>query len=371
MVSFTADREKALDALSFASTYAAPNESIPVLAHALISVRDGVVHVTTTNSDQTARVSFPVDQSGDDGSFCVSAKLLVSALKGSKAAEVSVEENGKSAIIRVGKSKFDLPILPAGAFPAMTMLDADGDCEFVIDGDLLCRLPRELSYAVEDPNGRVALTGISCIVKDGRMEFWAADGMRFSTISIDTPLGATGMGPIIIPPIDMPAWDEKVLVAVSKYSVRFSCEGRILATKLIDAVYPDIHRALPVGVAVKAVFDRAEMVAAVNRVSLISDAKEHSILFVGSNGVITLSAKTTRGEVTDEVPYEGGDFTMAVVRKIALTTMSAFTSETLEIRWKDVASPIIAADPRDERRFSVMAPYRDPRLAAYAMQEAA
>lgn len=354
-----AEKSAIVDALSFVCAYAAKDNRIPILA-SVHMVADGEgVTVSATNADRAARGRFSAEVERQS-SLCLPAALLLSAVQNSTGTEVIIDADERRAVIKCGKQRFTLPVLPANDFPPLPMLDSADGTILDLDGAMLARIAKQVSFAAEDSKGRYYLAGTNWRASSGTIEFCATDGKRLSLISAETSADLD----IIVPIFDLPAWDGPVSILATDRSIRFQHGNRVVASKLVEGSYPDIRRILPKGGA-PLLFDRAELLAGIKRVSLIADAKDHSVLLVGRNGTATLAGATAEREAVDEVAYDGDDFQIAFLNTVISSVIASFDCEVVEIRYSDHASPIIVHDPRDENRIGFAMPYADRRVMEY------
>jgi DNA polymerase-3 subunit beta len=372
-VRFIVEREHILSALAFVTKYAAKdNNGIPVLANVRLVAAAGAVTVTATDIERAASDTFKAEV-GEEGSACVPARLLLGAVKGANGADVFFDAGDRQATVKAGKSQIKMPILPAGDFPPMPMLDTDAAHNFMLAAGTLARLKKEVSFAVEEKGGRFFLTGTSWRVAGDNLEFCATNGKKFSLLSIPTPRDAVGTPDIIVPEFDMPAWDDgEVEVSIDTAFTRFTLGNQVVASKLIEGTFPDYRQFIPIN-RTSLLFDRAELLAAINRMALVAEVREHSILLVGRDGVASISAQTAVGEAIDTIAYHGEDFQAAVMHSVASDVLSSFDCETIEWRWGDHTAGITMHIPESTERLAFVMPYRDRRLIDHipAVAEAA
>lgn len=359
MTKITVERDAILAALAFVGKYAATDNKTPIVANVAIKADGGRVHLIATNAEQAAADSCPAEIE-KPGALCLPAALLLKAVK-SSSGDVTISADEKQATVTIGKSRFKLPVLPIADFPDMPMLTVDGDCEFPLDGSVIARIAHAVAFAAEEPKGRYYLAGVSWRIDGGKLEFTATDGKQLSKLSIDAP--TTDMPPLIAPLIDMPAWAEPVQIAVTPTFIRFQCGNQTLASRLVDGSYPDTTRIIPDN-KTSIITDRAELLASLARVALVVEG-ERSILFVGRDGKLTVSAVTAAGEASDDVAYHGEDFQIAIAHHVITPILSSFDCETIEIRVADHQTAATIHDPNDASRITMAMPYREKRLAEY------
>lgn len=363
---FTAERSAAIKALSFAAKYAASESGIPVLASIRLIAESGSVMATATDLDRAAQCSFPAEV-GEGGACCVPAVLFLKFIEQISRTEFCVDADGKSANVSSGRQKLSLPVLAGSDFPALPMLDETTGNAFALDAGLLRKVSTQVSFAVETGNKtRFYLAGTSWRASNGKIEFCATDGKRLSLLAAPCPSDLD----IIVPAFDMPKWTGDVAIVATDRFIRFHSGGHILASKLIDGSFPDIHRVIPKG-GRKLSFDRQELLNSVKQASIISESREHSILLVGRDGVASVSGAVADKSSSSDIQYEGGDFEWAATSLVLTSVLSSFESEIINLAWIDHTTGMVATADTDADRLAIMQPYQDKRLAAYLQRDAA
>lgn len=362
---FIAEKDRLLSALSFVSKYAEISGPIPILNTMKFEAGPETVSVTATDLDKAATDRLPA-RVEEDGALCLPGHLLLKAIKSTSATEVQISADEKVASIQIGaRTKMNLPVLPASDFPDLPFLAKGTECNFDISAEVLNRHRTEVAFA-ESRDLRIDIwsTGTCWEIDGGRLVLAATNRKMLSQLSFPAP--ASNLPRVIIPSIELPAWIGEVGVSVSKSFARFSCGHQVIATKLIDMEFPDYKRIIPNNPTILR-FDRAELLASVNRVSLVSP--KAVILLVGRDGKATLSACDEGREISDEVAYDGEDFQIAISHKLLAPVLGSFDCETIEFRYADHATAPTVHDPADDCRLAVLWPYNDARLTPYISQK--
>lgn len=360
---FTAERDNILSALSFVAKYAAAKETIPILTHILLRSDGDRVVVSATDLDRAAQDSFAADISST-GAFCLPSELLLKSIKSASGSEVEISSDAKQATTSCGQAKFKFPVLLASDFPEVKMLSAEPVHSFELPGETLHRARSAVGFSVStETRSRWYLCGTSWVVNGDALELCATDGSKLSLLSIAAPV--QGMPAAIVPEFDIPSWEGSIKVSLTDHFIRYQSGSQTLTSKLIEGSFPEYRRVIPKHKnSIR--FDRAEMLAAVIRARLVADAREHSILFAGRDGNVTVSAVTTRGEVSGNVAYDGDDFRIAIASGVIAPILQSFGCEVVEMRLSDAGSPVSIHDPNDDSRITVAMPYYDARVAREA-----
>lgn len=352
-------RSALLSALSFVCRFAERNSKLPVLNCIKFNAGNSKIVITATNLDQSAQTT--TDAEIDEaGSFCVQAELFRKMAESTSGLEITITEDGKSVSIACGKQKFSLPALPGSDFPLLPMLESAAGKFFTLDSGTIKRVQKEVAFAVMDPRGAFFLTGVAWNAGHGNISFAATDKRRLSMLSVP----CTEEFSLIVPPVDFPDWSGDVLILASELFIRFENAGQIVATKLIEATYPDIKRLYPES-AIAILFDRDELATAIKRTSLAQDGNHPSVLLVGRDGAASISVQSASRDASDEVRYQGGDFQIAFDCGLILSILESFEGEMIELGYVSHADTAVIRDPKAETRSALAFPYRDGRLAEY------
>jgi DNA polymerase-3 subunit beta len=294
--------------------------------------------------------------------------LLLRSIKSTSGSEVAISSDGQHATLSCGQSKFKLPALPAVDFPEMKMLTDAAPYNFDLPASTILKAKASIGFARSDSAVQYWLNGTSLLIADGCLEFCATDRHKLSLLSVRAPIAS--IPETIIPDLDLPAWEGTVCITLSDQWIRYTSGGQILASKLISGSFPtQYRRAIPDNKNI-VLFDRAEMLSAVVRARLIAHrGHEHSILFAGKDGKISVSAVTDRGESDDSVSFEGEDFRIAIASGVIEPILRSFDCEIMEWRVGDHATATSLHDPNDPSRITLAMPYHDNRVLAGAPQE--
>lgn len=360
---FIAEREKIVAALDFVSKYADTKSRIPVLECINFCADEHGVSVTATDLDRGAidRFAAHIDQ---PGTTVLNGALLAKAVKSTDASEVLVDVDGEEARVQIGgKLRLKLPVFSADDFPDLAILSKEAGCNFTVDAGLLKRHAKEVEFAEsKETRARQYLCGTRWALHNDLLDLCATDGVYFSLLSVPAP--DRQMPAVTVPPIALPEWGGDVGISIDKAFIRFSCGHQTVATKLVEGNYPNYRSILPDNPA-RLLFDRAELSASLARMALVDSKYSPTVLFVGRDGRLSLSAISDGREINDEVAFDGDDFQISFVLSKIAPTISSFACETLEWRWADHATPVTIHDPRDDSRIACAMPYRDARVLPF------
>jgi DNA polymerase III subunit beta len=268
--------------------------TIPILSTVRLTVVGG--KLTATASDLDIEVSASVQLlDAIDGAICVDARTLDSIVK-KAAGDIALETKDGQAIVSFGRSRFTLAVLPPEDFPTM---DA-GTFENEFEADL-AELFAPCRFAMSTEETRYYLNGVFLHTVNGALTAVATDGHRLSS---NTGAGGFDFDGVIVPRKTVDTMlTGKVQVALSRTKIRITSGDTVMTSKLIDGTFPDYQRIIPSANANLVRFDKVDMQAAVDRVSLISE-KGRAAKFAFTDGSADIFLRGDGAEAADSLVCE-------------------------------------------------------------------
>jgi DNA polymerase-3 subunit beta len=374
----TIERTELLKALGHVQSVVERRNTIPILSNVLLSARPGTLSFAATDLDMemvdeaSAHVESP-------GQITAPAHTLYEIVrKFPEGAEVALSLAGDDPRLQVqaGRSRFHLPVLPAGDFPVMSSEGLSG--RMTLDTADLIRLIDKTRFAISTEETRYYLTGIylHSVVEDGRptLRAVATDGRRLALADMAAPEGATAAPGVIVPRKTIQEArrlledaGETVDLLISAQKVRFEFGRASLTSKVIDGSFPDYTRVIPRENHRVLSADNVLFAAAVDRVSTISSEKSRSVKMSVEGGRVVLTVRNMEtGQAVEEleVDYEGDPFEIGFNARYLLDVTDQIGGEVAEFRFTDRAASatmldaVLVLDPTDARVQYVLMPLR-------------
>jgi DNA polymerase III subunit beta len=278
--------------------------------------------------------------------------------------------------VRAGRYRVNLPVLPAGDFPAMPQEGLSGPIG--VDTTALMRLIDRTRFAISTEETRYYLTGIylHTLVVEGRevLRAVATDGHRLALADMPAPDGAAGAPGVIVPRKTVQEArrlledsGEMIEMQVSPQKVRFDFGRAGLTSKVIDGSFPDYTRVIPRENTRVLTADNALFAAAVDRVATISSEKSRSVKLSVEPGRIILTVRNMEtGQAVEEleVDYDGPPFEIGFNARYLLDVSGQIGGELIEMRFADrppsatMLDPVLVLDPTDAAAQYVLMPLR-------------
>lgn len=368
----TIERTALLKALGHVQSVVERRNTIPILSNVLLSAGRDRLSFAATDLDMEM-----VDEAeamvNAEGQITAPAHTLYEIVrKLPEGAEVSLTYSGDDPrlVVQAGRSRFNLPVLPAGDFPVMSA-DSAGARFSLLKEDLV-RLIDKTRFAVSTEETRYYLNGLylHTVAEDGQalLRAVATDGHRLALAETPAPEGAAGGPGVIVPrkTIDqvrrlLDDGSGPVEVQVSQQKIRFEFGQASLTSKVIDGSFPDYLRVIPKGNDKRADIDNAVFAQAVDRVSTISAEKSRSVKLALDNDRVTLTVRNMeagQGVEEVEIGYTDEPFEIGFNARYLLDVAGQIEGETATYMFADPASPTLVLDPGDPGVQYVLMPLR-------------
>ena len=374
----TIERAALLKALGHVQSVVERRNTIPILSNVLLSAGQGHVAFSATDLDMEITDSSPA-QVESPGHITAPAHTLYEIVrKLPEGADVSLGYTGDDPRLQVnaGRSRFNLPVLPAGDFPVMS---SEGlSAPIAIDTNELIRLIDKTRFAISTEETRYYLNGLylHVVVEDGvqKLRAVATDSRRLALAEMPAPEGYAGAPGVIIPRKTinevrrlLDDAGETVQLQVSAQKVRFDFGQAAMTSKVIDGSFPPYERVIPRENKRVMTLDNALLGAAVDRVATISNEQSRAVKLAVESGRMTLTVRNMdAGQAVEEleVDYEGNPFEIGFNARYILDLTAQVGGEIAEFRFADhdggatILDPALVLDPTDPNVQYVLMPLR-------------
>jgi DNA polymerase III subunit beta len=361
-----------MKALGHVQSVVERRNTIPILSNVLIEAREDSVTFAATDLDIEI-VDGAEAQVERQGAITIPAHLLyeiVRKLPDGSQVRLDLSPDDPRVTITAGRGRYNLPVLAAGDFPAMS--SGQFDSRFTIERSALARLLDRTRFAISTEETRYYLNGVylhSAVGDSGpALRAVATDGHRLALADFPQPAGAATIPGVIIPRKTVgelrrlldDAGDE-VEISVSEAKIRFSFGRTTLTSKLIDGTFPDYTRVIPKGNSRIMSVRNDEFSRAVDRVATMAAERSRSVkLSVGDGKVILAVNSPETGAATEEVEadYNSDAIEIGFNAKYLLDIASQIGTNEARFEFADAASPTMVRDSSDPNALFVLMPLR-------------
>src|ERR1700761_1993832 len=318
----TIERAALLRALGHVQSAVERRNTIPILSNVLLSAERDRLTFSATDLDMEI-IDEALAQVDQPGQITAPAHTLYEIVrKLPEGADVVLAFTGEDPRLTVsaGRSRFNLPVLPAGDFPVMTSDGMAGGLAGDV-GDLI-RLIDKTRFAISAEETRYYLNGLylHTVVDNGvtKLRAVATDGHRLALAEMPAPEGSAGAPGVIVPRKTVQEArrlledaGETIDLQLSAQKIRIEFGRAALTSKVIDGSFPPYERVIPRDNNRVLTVDNTLFAKAVDRVATISAEKSRSVKMAIEPGRIILTVRNMeagQGMEELEVDYDGEPF---------------------------------------------------------------
>jgi DNA polymerase III subunit beta len=304
---FTISREKLQEGLAAVAASIPAKTTLPVLANILVETTDRGIRLSGTDLDiaVSTEVAADVEQSG---ALTVPAKKLSEIARELPPAPVRIAAAGEQRVtLDCGKAHFKILGLPKDEFPSFPAVRFNESWR-IRSGDLQ-KLISHTSFAVSTEESRPILNGVLWELRPEMMRMVATNGHRLAKMELPIKSTAAPSSDLIVPPKALeqvrrlfPS-DEELEIAKGENHLGFRSPFTAVFTRLIEGPYPPYDQVIPKDNNRIAVADKASLVSALKRMSVIASDQTHRIRLSFNAAILRFSVQTPDlGEAQDELP---------------------------------------------------------------------
>lgn len=362
---FTIRAKPLLNALAAVIQAIERRNTIPVLSNCLIAHDIGGIIVTGSDLDVQIDVKVEMEAAGFDAfqPFTVQAGLLheiVRKLPGD--AEVAFSMKDQDCIVKSGRSRFVLPILPASDFPKLSA--GEFDASATLDMKVFNAALAGVAFAISTEETRYYLNGVFLHpLAEGGLALVATDGHRLAKREL--PYDLTGLAGIIIPRktvgLISKIMEGEATFSGSRQKIRFESEKVTLTSKLIDGTFPDYARVIPQAREKTAIVEAEVLAKALDRVMTVTSEKGRAVRFAFGDGSLDLSVNNPdAGSAEDNLSYEGSlDLKIGFNAKYMADALHSIGGEMVEFALQEAGDPaVLRSVPEQPGALCVVMPMR-------------
>ncbi|MBU1110553.1 DNA polymerase III subunit beta [Patescibacteria group bacterium] len=361
-------QKKLAKALGQVAKLVPSRSELPILSNVFLSASKGFLTLQTTDLQLSVSAQVPAEVE-EDGEITVPAGAVQSFVSSLSADKINLALEKNQLGVRTDKVAANFVTIPAIDYPSFP--EMQNEPIFVFNTEELARLIRKICFSAATDAARPVLTGVYLEVKDKQISFVSTDGFRLSRAK-STPIRLSKeQKPIIIPASAFSevekllsgAGEEEVNVYLTKDAnqIIFDLGSVKLASRLLEAEYPDYNKILPESFEFKTVIDRAGFAQAVRTVAVFAQRDAQTIYLTFENNSVAIEAQSSEiGEAREEiaVQIEGEKLKCAFNVGFLIDALESIDGDELVFEAKDSLSPTRWTSPSDKSFFHIIMPIR-------------
>jgi DNA polymerase-3 subunit beta len=354
-MNFTINRDILLSALNHIQKGLPDKTPLPILYAIKTEVYEDHLKLTSSNSD--VAVSVTIDDASlkvsKTGKLAIPGKFLIDIIRkvGSNKIEFALRDE-KLLVINADRSEFKLRLHDVDDYPEIDFLDLVKPVR--LEPNFLKEIIRQVNFATADNEKRPILTGVNFKKTNNDLIVAATDSYRLSQKSVK--LNVEGEFGIVVPRRSLveisrilDTNNEYVNLYINPNKALFKFDKIMFQTRLLEGNYPDVTRIVPKEFNCEIPFNKEEMLAAVERVSLLSpkdkEANYNIIkLFLRPDHIVELSSNNLDiGDALEEIiptgNVVGSGISVAFSSKHLLEALRAIDAAEVVLKFAGEAKP--------------------------------
>lgn len=363
---FTIERGPFAKALAHVGRVVERRNTYPILSNVLLSADpDGRVTLRATDLDIEITESAPAMVS-EPGITTVPASLLENIVrKVPDGSEVSFDHADQNAVVKAGRSKFNLATLTADQFPDLK--SGTFTHTFAVPAADLKRMFAKVAFAISTEETRYYLNGVYFHAFEDKLRSVATDGHRLARYDLPLPDDAVGMPSVIVPRKTVAelakllgGYTGEVTVEMSDTKTRWTMGDVVLLSKSIEGTFPDYNRVTPELTNQVATLDSTALKAAIDRVSIVSsDRGGKAVKFSLTPGNLLLEVSnpdhgTSQEDLTAD--WDADALDIGFNAKYCLDCLNVLGDKDFKMSFKDAGSPTRIFSDEDPNALLVLMP---------------
>ena len=363
---FTISRDKLQEGLTAVTATIPAKTTLPVLANILVETTERGIRLSGTDLDIAVSTEVAADVEAA-GAITIPAKKLSEIARELPPSPVKMAAAGEQRVtLDCGRSHFKILGLPKDEFPSFPAVRFNESWR-IRSGELQ-KLISHTSFAVSTEESRPILNGVLWELRPEMMRMVATNGHRLAKMELPIKTAAAPSSDLIVPPKALEQVrrlypeDEELEIARGENHLGFRSPFTSVFTRLIEGPYPPYDQVIPRDNNRIAVCDRAALMSALRRMSVIASDQTHRIRLSFNAALVRFSVQTPDlGEATDELPIRftgdpldigfNANYLLEILRyipteEVKLTFKAPERAATLEPEgWSDPASYLCLVMP--------------------------
>jgi DNA polymerase-3 subunit beta len=369
----TLDRDPLLGVVGRVRSVVEKRGTIPILRNLKLVAADGRLAITGTDLDMEMSDSIECAGSGE---VTVDAELIAGLLQKMPAGaecDLNLGEGDPRLILKCGRSRYQLPILPASDFPSINAGELGPP--FSLDTNDFAGLIDKTAFAMSTEETRYYLNGLYLHPVDALMRTVSTDSRRLALAEMPGPMGYGEAKGIIIPRKTireitklLEGAGETFIMRLSERQIRIETGTAVLISKVIDGSFPPYERVIPKDNPRTVTLDRQILCAAIERAMVMSVERSVPLKLDIEAGALRLSIRNTdtgQGDEEMEAEYDGPAISVGFNGRYLLDAMGRIDDPKVEFRFSDSAGgsgpsldPALIIDPSNASVRFVLMPLR-------------
>ncbi len=311
---------------------------MPILSCILLKVENKELFLIATDLEMGIKAKVKNVKIEEEGSVALNYRLFSEIVKRFSEEEIQIEvDENNYATITAEKSDYKIAGEPGIEYPDLPVVEKEKSI-MMFQNDLRL-LIKSTIFSISQEESKQTLTGELFELEDGKVTLVAVDGYRIALRSAVSDHSMKDFS-IIIPGKTMNELskllssekEDRLQIYFTDRHVLFELESSIIVSRLIEGNFIKYKQNFSDNAEIKIRVDKAALLAASERVSLIAALDERQIIkFEITKGKMKISSSTTQGMGQDElsVDYDGEGMRIGFNPKFILDALRNIDDEEI------------------------------------------
>ncbi len=288
-------------------------QTLPILSHVLIQLKDNLLTLTTTDMEIEIRAS-QVIKTQEEASFTIYAKILIDIIK--KLSEDTIIEfiiESSKIYIKTNKNSFELNTFNHQDFLSLPKIE-DSDI-IKIKRHVLKNLIENTSFSMGNQDIRAYLNGLYFEVDKNSITVVATDGHRLSIGEVKQVNNLSNKKTIILPRkavleltklLNKNKYEEITIHLSDNYFYLIS-DNTTIISRLIDGNFPNYLQVLPTNFNNTIIIDRLAFLNSLQQASIFVEERTKGVKLVFKNSQLHIFSHSKRGQAKTQISTKNFD----------------------------------------------------------------
>lgn len=348
-------------AISTTSRAISPKSSIPALEGILLEA-GSELKLTGYNLETGIRTTIPADiQSG--GIIVLNAKLFGDIIRKVPDDTVTITTENYTINIKCGMSEFNILGIDPEEFPELPTVEYQNS--FTIQQQHLKAMLSQTLFAVSDNESRPIHTGALFEIADQTLTIVAVDGYRLALRreNIDRREGGEQFSFVApgaaLNEVEKICSDSEETASITQGNrhIMFKAGNTMLISRRLEGEFLAYQKAIPSNNTIQVTGETRQLLASIDRVSLIINDKLKSPLrCTFENNLLRIRTKTAIGNASDQCPLEGdgGGLEIGFNNRYLMDALKAIPDSQIRLELSSSVSPCIILPTGETKNFLYM-----------------
>ena len=359
---FICEKYLLLAAILTASHAAATKSPVQVLEGLLIEAEGESVKISGYDLKTGIVTAIPAEVN-EPGGLVLNAKLFGEIIRKAPGQYITISVSaGYVAKISSELSEYEILGMPPTDYPELPSVDGGDSID--IGEALLRKMIAQTNFAVSDNESRPIHTGALFETDSGWLTIVAVDGYRLALRREQLENNDIPSLSFVVPGTALDELakiisdgEEIVSITLGSKNIMFTIGDTMLVSRRLEGEFLNYKNSIPQSSKFQLKAEKEELIAAVERVSLVvSDKLKSPIRCAFSDGMIKLTAMSSLGKASDECAVDGNceDIEMGFNDKYLVEALKAAPTDIVTLELTTAVTPCIISPADDSDNFLYM-----------------